>query len=237
MFKQILISDMYNILSDGWRPTSVPDHGFVSLFDIDWPDSVDITNHKVVDLHNPSSLKLVPFSSLMEEFLEEEDDARRMSSSIGDDGLVRMYYILLKDAIDSTIKVTYLPKYDGGGELFGEFLLIMEVSFFEKTRILLKRTSNNLQKHFDREIKEIPLDRCRLATPRKGSIVIVTRLLDDDSMILDERLMFTPPFEGTPPREDNFEKKMDGSCDTLHVRVDWSRGWNIIKDKDNKCCS
>nr|GEW64111.1 arginine--tRNA ligase, chloroplastic/mitochondrial [Tanacetum cinerariifolium] len=161
MCGQILISDTYNILlvSDGWGPTSVPDHGFVSLFDIDWHDSVDITNHKAVDLHNPGSRKLVPFSSLMEvrvelyastkendalfelsdclfdigceEFLEEEDDARRcMSSSISDDGLVRMYYSLLKDAIDSTIKVTYLPKDDGSDELYGEIFAHYGSEFF-----------------------------------------------------------------------------------------------------------
>ncbi|GKC05996.1 hypothetical protein Tco_0997606 [Tanacetum coccineum] len=227
MFGQILISDTYNIMSNGWGQLVYPIMGLSHFFDIDWSDSVDITNHKAVDLHNLDSRKLVPFSSLMEvcvelnastkendalfklfdclfeigceKFLEEEDDARRMSSSIGDDGLVRMYYILLKDATDSTIKVTYLPKDDGGlATLFRSI--------------------------FDRETKKIPLDRCRLAIPRKGSIIIVTRLLDDDSMILDDCLMFTPPSKGTPPREDSFEKKLVGSCGTLHVRVDWSRG-------------
>nr|GEZ11368.1 arginine--tRNA ligase, chloroplastic/mitochondrial [Tanacetum cinerariifolium] len=108
MFGQILISDAYNRLSDGLGPTNVADHGFVSLFDCYWLDSVDITKHQ-----------------------DGEDDARRcLWTSKGADGLVRIYYVLLKDAIDSTIKVTYLPNEDGVGEVYGEIFAHYGSGFF-----------------------------------------------------------------------------------------------------------
>ncbi|GKA19111.1 hypothetical protein Tco_0699026 [Tanacetum coccineum] len=249
MFGQILISDAYNRLSDGWGPTSVPDQGFVSLFDSDWPDSVYITNHRDVDLCNPGSRNLVLFSSLVEvcvelyastdendalfelfdclveidcaKFWKGEDDAKRcLSTSIGADGLVRMYYVLLKDAIYSAIKVTYLPNEDGCEEVYGEIFAHYGSGFLSENMDPVEKdyyTATLFRSNFDREIREIPLDRCRLAIPRKGSIVIVTRLWDDNSglMILDGC------FTSTAPPEDINEEKMD-AFSTL--RVDWSRG-------------
>ncbi|GKB10862.1 arginine--tRNA ligase, chloroplastic/mitochondrial [Tanacetum coccineum] len=249
MFGHITISDTYNLRSDGWGKTSVPDHGYVTLFDCDWPDSADITNHWPVRLGNPKSRQLVPLSSFMEfsievyastetddaffqvcdgeadtnfkVFLEGDDDTTcSVGTCSGWDGHLRMYYILLKDPIDSNIKVTYVSNGDDGKEeVFVDIFAYYGRGFFDKTDPFIKDyyTASLFRSRFDPKKTGIPLTRSMLAVPAKGSIVIVAHLLDVDSgvTILTGDCEFLVGCGG--------EQKIDAPCGTLHVSVEWSR--------------
>nr|GEW31935.1 arginine--tRNA ligase, chloroplastic/mitochondrial [Tanacetum cinerariifolium] len=251
IFGYISVSDTYNLRSDGWGKISLPDHGYVTLFDCDWPDPVDITNRRPVRLGNPKSSKLVPFSSFMEfcyeiyastetndaffqvchgkvdtnfkDFLEGDDDDTTCSvgTCSGWDGHLRMNYVLLKDPMDSNIKVTYVSHKDEGGkeEVFADIFAYYGRGFFDKTDPFIKDyyTASLFRSCFDTKITGIPLTRSMLAVPTKGSIVIVAHLSDVDSgvTILTGDCEFLAGCGG--------EQKIDAPCGTLHVSVDWSR--------------
>ncbi|KAL6579290.1 hypothetical protein OROMI_009506 [Orobanche minor] len=114
----------YEVLYDGWGLPAEPDLGTVALFDCDWDDQIDVTNHEQLYLGNPSSSHLIPLSSSMEistelyattvrndalfvlskldvetdfaYFWKMEADTRCDVAALnGKDGDVRMYYILL----------------------------------------------------------------------------------------------------------------------------------------------
>lgn len=251
MFGTILISDGHSVRWDGWGLTNAPDHGFVGLFDSDGPYSVDIISGLPMYLGNPTSRYLVPLSSNMatcvelyartewnddlfelgkgcfdtdlKGFLEnEEADTRRcLWTCSGQDGYVQMFYILLKDAVDCAIKVTYDGSTEDSGEVFAEIFAYYGGDFFKKGDPFEKKfyTACLFRNRLDPNIPEIPLERSMLAVPANGSIVIEATLFDVDSwdMIMSGDCTFLAQ------STDNV-RTIGGSCGSFRVSVDWSRG-------------
>ncbi|GKA23983.1 zinc finger, CCHC-type containing protein [Tanacetum coccineum] len=159
LFGKITISNTYGVLYDGWGLPDAPDGGTVALFHCDWHDQIRVTNHRELDLGNPSSSHLVPLSSSMEISTQlyattlKEDALFLISRSYAemdfayfwklesdtkcdllllksDDGNVRMYYVLLKDAVDCAIEVRY--NFNEDRKVHAEVYAIYGSDFFDK---------------------------------------------------------------------------------------------------------
>ncbi|PWA68501.1 arginine--tRNA ligase, chloroplastic/mitochondrial [Artemisia annua] len=222
LFGLITISDTYGVLYDGWGLPAAPDLGAVALFDCNWDDQIDVTNHERLYLGDPSSSHLIPLSSYMEISFElyattvrndslfvlsqrdfetkfayfwkmEAETNCDMECIHGMDGDVEIYYVLLKDAIDCTIEVTYDFKQSGGQEVYAQIYACYG-DFFDKnedpfvknfyTALLYK---GSLDSKIAGKAGKVPLKRSMMAVPAKGSIEIKARLFDVDSQagILD----------------------------------------------------
>lgn len=251
LFGQITISDTYGVLYDGWGLPAGPDLGTVALFDCNWDDQVDVTNHHRLYLGNPSCSKLIPLSSSMEictelyattvrndglfvlfrrgvemdfaKFWKKEADTKCAKAALdGLDGDVRMYYILMKDAMDCAIEVTYHFMEGGSREVYAQIYANYGNDFFKKNEDPLVKnfyTTLLYEGHFDSKIAgEVPLKKSMMAVPAKGSIMIKARLFDVDSQagILDGYCEFIAQPGGS------FKKKIDGPCCSLSVSVVWS---------------
>ncbi|GKA83261.1 arginine--tRNA ligase, chloroplastic/mitochondrial, partial [Tanacetum coccineum] len=122
--------------SDGWTLTYLPDDLNVELFRRFWSDPINILNGGYLRFGDPSCSRSVPFSSVMEiemdivamkeeeddfypicscrydldfsKFLDSELDGWCDSSTVkGKGGQARINYILLRDAVDATIEITF----------------------------------------------------------------------------------------------------------------------------------
>ncbi|PWA55096.1 arginine--tRNA ligase, cytoplasmic [Artemisia annua] len=238
LFGKITISDTYGIP--------------VALFDCDWVDQIKVPTHLTwLDLGNPSSSHLVPLSSFMEistelyvttltedalfplsrryvemEFANfwkmEADTKRGVLPLIGMDGHVWMHYVLLKDAMDCAIEVTYDFKEDR--KVYAEIYAYFGSGFLDKDPLEKSFFSASLYiGRFDGKVGKVPLKTSMMAVPAKGSIVIEASLYDVDSKehgYLDGSCTFD-----AQPR-DAFKKEICGSCSccSLSVRVVWSQG-------------
>ncbi|GJV87506.1 arginine--tRNA ligase, chloroplastic/mitochondrial [Tanacetum coccineum] len=224
LFGKITISDTYGVLYDGWGLQDAPDRGTVTLFDCDWGDQIRVDNHGKLELGNPSSTHLVPLSSFMDfctelyattlkddalfplmridvqmkfaYFWEMEADTKcDMLPFKGKDGDVRMYYVLLKDAMHCAIENFY-------------------------TALLYE---DRLNSKIAGKVGEDTLKRSMMDVPDKGSIVIKSRLHDYDSKehgYLDGSCTFDAQPQGVFEEEIRGSCR----CCSLSVRVVWSQG-------------
>ncbi|GKB92591.1 hypothetical protein Tco_0964863 [Tanacetum coccineum] len=166
MFGHITISDTYNLRSDGWGKTSVPDHGYVTLFDCDWPDSADITNRWPFSIQVYASTETDDaffqvfhgeVDTNFKVFLEGDDDDDDTKCNVGTcsgwDGHLKMDYVLLKDPMDSNIKITYVSYEDDDGkeEVVVDIFAYYGKGFFDKTIPLIKDyyTTSLFKSRFD----------------------------------------------------------------------------------------
>ncbi|GJS79697.1 arginine--tRNA ligase, chloroplastic/mitochondrial, partial [Tanacetum coccineum] len=151
MFGYIIASDAYGVRTNGWEPIYKPDCGYVSLLNCDWYDAEDMINHGFVYPRNPSSHHTVPlshsFSIRMELVVETEekdsffqlgyegreldfseferknaaDVACRVLVVEGKELVAHLYYILLKDALDTFLEVTFnRDAAPGALQVYGE---------------------------------------------------------------------------------------------------------------------
>ncbi|GJX88599.1 arginine--tRNA ligase, chloroplastic/mitochondrial, partial [Tanacetum coccineum] len=232
MFGYLIVSDEYGMRPDGWEPIYKPDCGYVSLFNWDWCDAKDMINHGLVYPRNPSSHHTVPlspsFSIRTELFVETEekdsffqlgykgseldfskfeeknaaDGACRMLILEGKDLVARLYYILLKDAVDTCLEVTFyrdaapdaardaLQVYGEINAFYGDnfpYSSNLIVKGFYKTRLFEPDVDSGLW------AGPIRLTKSALAAPRNGSLVIEAKLREVDSgrLIMDGNISFT----------------------------------------------
>ncbi|GKB28489.1 hypothetical protein Tco_0867890, partial [Tanacetum coccineum] len=162
----------HSSIREGWGALLNPGPGHVSLFSRDWRHSVKMNNNGRLVIGNPSSRHSVQFSSFMRiciilyattknedeffevckldshlnflPFLSNDSKSSEYLVAEGDDGHMRMHFILLRDAVDATIKVklggvsgrsvcgkilAYYDKFDyGEGDLVKSFY---KASLFE----------------------------------------------------------------------------------------------------------
>ncbi|GJZ20759.1 hypothetical protein Tco_0557349 [Tanacetum coccineum] len=132
-----------------WGKTSVPDHGYVPLFDCDWPDSVDITNRWPFSIQVYASTETDDaffqvchgeVDTNFKVFSEGDDDDTTCSvgTCSGWDGHLRMDYVLLKDPMDSNIKITYVSHEDDDGK---EEVVADIFAYYAATAISVSATS------------------------------------------------------------------------------------------------
>ncbi|GJZ67567.1 hypothetical protein Tco_0630807 [Tanacetum coccineum] len=228
MFGYIIASDAYGVRTNGWEPIYKPDCGYVSLLNCDWYDAEDMINHGFVYPRNPSSHHTVPlshsFSIRMELVVETEekdsffqlgyegreldfsefertnaaDGACRVLVVEGKELVAHLYYILLKDALDTFLEVTFnRDAAPGALQVYGEMNAYYGDDFpyssdnlvkgFYKTRLFEPDVDSGLW------AGPIRLTKSALAAPRNGSLVIEANLreLHSDRLIMDGNISFT----------------------------------------------
>ncbi|PWA59642.1 arginine--tRNA ligase, chloroplastic/mitochondrial [Artemisia annua] len=247
MFGLISVSDKYGLRSHGGAHLFEPDFPYVPLFNVEWCDPINIHHAEVVYLENPSSHLSVPFSSSIEIRMElyvttEKKDGcfqlcnRKFKMDLkdiwgeklyskcgrlnvkGKDGRILMHYILLKDAVDTALQVTFKGKRHRKvyGNIFayygGEFSYDCLHSTQDYYMALLCRSYL--------KIGQIPLKKSMLAVPKNASLKIKAHLVDVDAneVILSGCYEFLRPTEGiTYGILDGF----DGTTCSLELKVDW----------------
>ncbi|GJT52480.1 ribonuclease H-like domain-containing protein [Tanacetum coccineum] len=248
LFGCIQVSDYYGLLPDGWGVLLDPGPGHVSLLDHDWRHYVKIQNNGRLEIGNPSSRHSVPFSSSMRICMllyattENEDDffqvcnldshlnfspflesdseiSRQYLVAEGDDGHMRMHFILLKDAVDATIKV----KLGGisGRRVCGEILAYYQKCDYGDNLVesLYKASLFESFDGCDFKDGDVLLTRSLLAVPIKGSLVIEARLTDlaSGDYILQGSCVFDSHCNGI------FKENIKYNDCTLEVQVTWSQ--------------
>ncbi|PWA93444.1 thiolase-like protein [Artemisia annua] len=146
LFGLIAVSDNCGLLSDdGGFFLSEPDFAYVTLFNREWCNSIEMTDCELIYLGNPSCRHSAPFSSSIDihmrlfvtatnkkkkdrcfqlcnkvieidtsDFWAEKSDAGCGYRAVkGVDGVTDLHYILLKNAVDSVMEVTFTSKTDG----------------------------------------------------------------------------------------------------------------------------
>ena len=269
LFGDIMISDSLGLVPDGWGQIDKPGPGRVTLFDRHWFHAIDITNPGRLTIGNPRSGRSVPFASSMEIGMtlyattESEDeifevcahhsndfgfknfwnmDSKSSCQYIevgGADGFARMHYILLKDAVDASIKV----KYVGSKRKFNAELLAYYGSDFDYGDDALAASfyKASLFESYGKSLVEgdVALIRSCISVPAEGSLIIKARFTDAESRdaVFDGQCEFsshhkdsfvkhvkkdTKHKKDTKPHKKDVKDQKD--VDHLEVIVGWSRG-------------
>ncbi|GKA46197.1 hypothetical protein Tco_0738993 [Tanacetum coccineum] len=245
LFGLIQVSDYYGLLPDGSGKQLNRGTRCVSLLSRHWRDSIEIRNNGRLEIGNPSYS--VPFSSYMKigivlyattknkddffevcnhwsylnfsPFLEKDSESSCESLVVGGDyGHTRMHYILLRDAVDATIKVKFGRVSDR--RVCGEILAYYDQFDYGDDNLVKRFYKASLFESYDGSVLEdgdVPLTRSILAVPIKGSLIIEAHLTDFDSgdVILDGCCAFSSHCKGS------FKK--DIKCHTLEVEITWSQ--------------
>ena len=253
LFGLISVSDKDGLLLDAGSHISEPDFGYVPLFNVDWSDSTNLLNGAVVYLEDPRFHRSVPFSSSIDirielnvisenkdacfpicntkfeidvsEFWAKKLDCKCGRLSVnGENAITSMYYMLVRDAIDTVVEVSFKKKtrrrvcgyiaayYDDDSDLPFESYHPMRNWY---AALLIK---SHLP--FNLVDGKIALKKSILAVPVKGSLRIEADLQDYDSgeEILDGSHTFKSQ------RKDSSSYIIDGREGTdfgLDVKVKW----------------
>ncbi|GJY95034.1 G-type lectin S-receptor-like serine/threonine-protein kinase B120 [Tanacetum coccineum] len=250
LFGIISISDKYGLLSDGGSYFFQPDFAHVPLFNHDWCNPINMINDVLVYLGNPSSHHSVLICSSIEirmelyvtkkknacyhlcnhkieidlsAFWDKKSDGKcGHLSVVGEDGSTHMYYMVLKDAVDTTLEIKF-EKNILSREVSGYVLAYYGDDF------LYECQSEDITKDYytallflaDRHVlkpSKIQLIKSMLAVPTKGSLVIKAYLEDAryGQVILKKSCIFKPQLRGC-----SYGTLSGwGDC-SLHLKVDW----------------
>ena len=248
LFGWIEVSDYYGLRSDGWEKLLYTGPGRVSLLSRDCCHSIKMRNNGRLKIGNPSSRHSVPFSSSMQicillyattenndEFFEVcnhqsdldfspfLDDESKTSSckylvAEGDDGHIRMHYILLKNAVDATIKVNLGTV--SNRRVCGVILAYYDEFDYGDDKLVKSFYKASLFESFDGSFKggDVPLTRSILAVPIPGSLIIEARLTDFESgnVVLYGHCVFPSNHDGS------FNNQIKNKDYTLDVEITWS---------------
>ncbi|GKB04019.1 arginine--tRNA ligase, chloroplastic/mitochondrial [Tanacetum coccineum] len=254
LFGLISVSDKNGLLPDAGCHFSEPDESYVPLFNVDWSKPHNMCNSGIVSLGDPSSSCPIPFSSRIGIRMElnastEKNDAcfhlcntkfeidlkeywaKNLDSKCGhlsvngEDGVTNMYYILLKDAVDTVLEVSLKTKtrrnvtgtivafYDDGSEFFFESYYPFQSCYYA----LLFRAVRPV----DLNDGKIVLRRSVMAVPMRGSLTIRANLqvdADFEQVILRGSHAFKPQRTGSSHHTINGGK---GTNCALDMKVNW----------------
>lgn len=249
MFGLISISDKYGSRSGGGSHLFEPDYPYVHLFNHEWCDPINMRNGRVIYLGNPSSHGSVPFSTSIEIRMELYVTTERKESCFqlynrkfkmnlsdiwddksnskcgrynvkGEDGKIRMHYILIKEAVDTAMKVSFragnhcrvhgdIFAYYGGNSFSYDcprgtkdcYMALLSSSYLEDGPISLKRSV--------------------MAVPNDASLIIEACLVDVDTneVILSGCYEFLRPTKGCS--SEGTLDGLEGTTCSLELKVDW----------------
>lgn len=247
LFGLISVSDK---IVPSWSHFFETDVTHVPLFNHDWRNPIKNLDSNCVYLGNPGSGYSVSFSYFIEicaelyvtnknecyqlcnhkkeidlsSFWENSDGVCGQLTVNAKHGYATMYYILLKDAIDTTLKVKFITEPNTPPRRVRGYL-----QAYYGDEFLYKCQSGSICKEcymavlfraapsYELKAGYIPLNKSMLAVPTKGSLIIKAYLQDVDSkkVIIDGTSNFKP---------------LDGSSDTitgsegcsLNVEVSWN---------------
>jgi len=232
VFGQISASDKFGLRGSQF---SERDFAHVSLFDEDWRNPIPIIDSGLVYTGNPSSGHPVSFSCFIEICLELYVTNKNESYQVCDhkkdidlsdfwdkksegvcgclpivvnNGCTRLYYMLLRDAVDTSLKIKFNTKRDSGAcEVRGYIIAYYGDDFLYESRSEDRTSSrdNYIALLFRPDapyvLKDgdvIPLIKSVLAVPTKGSLVVKAYMEDvhSNEVIMDECFKFKPRLDG-----------------------------------------
>ncbi|GJW33410.1 hypothetical protein Tco_0053442 [Tanacetum coccineum] len=238
LFGIIAVSDKYGLLSDGAYHFCEPDFAYVPIFDLDWRHPIHVLSGGYLDLANPSTRHSVPFSSSIElrmelyvttnrkdgcfllcshkSVIQLSDFWKKKSDSMcgylyakGEGGSTRLHYILIKDAIDTSLKVRFKTGKIHGHKVSGYICAYYGSEFQYGNVDKDSYTSTLFQCDFPILLKdgcEIRLKKSMMAVPKNGSLIIKAVLMEGNEsrqVILNDFWEFIMPAIG---------KETEGSC-------------------------
>nr|GEZ04851.1 arginine--tRNA ligase, chloroplastic/mitochondrial [Tanacetum cinerariifolium] len=255
MFGLISVSDKYGSRSDGGSHLYEPDFPYVHLFNFEWCDPIKMRNGGTAHLGNPSSHHSVPFATSIEirfelyvtsekkdacfqlsggkfkkllDIWDDKSNSKCGSYNVkGEDGRTRMHYILIKDAVDTSMEAWFkagthhrvhgdIFAYYGGNNfsydcpygIITDYKAQLFSSYFKDGPILLERSflavpndASLIIKGYlvDLDTNEVILSGCHeFIPPTKGCSTVVT--LDGTTCSLELKASL-----GDPPRKSRFE--------------------------------
>ncbi|GJX70711.1 hypothetical protein Tco_0307882, partial [Tanacetum coccineum] len=155
-------------------------------------------------------------------FLDSELDGWCDSSTVkGKGGQARINYILLRDAVDATIEITFNTRLENL-KVHGDIVAWYESGFpFDYDPVEKSSYTASLFELDDSSILKsgpIKLKKSRIAVPRKGSLKIKAHLIEvnSGSMILDTSCVFQSLTDASS------EECLEGTDCYFQVKVNWS---------------
>lgn len=253
MFGLISVSDNYGLLSDGVCHLFEPDFAYVPLFNHEWCHSINMRNNGFVYLGNPRYRHAVAFSSSIEVRMEIYVTTDNMDECYelcnrkfkldllniwgqnsrskcgcfdvnGEDGVTRMHYILLKDAVDAALEVRF-EKVAGetrGRKVRGEIYAFYGSDVLDEIHDTMKPCYWSLlfrsDEPFALDGDKIPLRKSMLAVPKNAPLKFKAYLVDVESkeFILDGICELNSLTNG------NNEGRIKGLTGTLILKADWT---------------
>lgn len=213
LFGYITLSDKDALLSDVWCSRDEDDFGHIAYFHHEWDDSVGIYGTSFLSFDNTSSMPTVSFSSPVEigtslfvttkekdaclqlcdckgevplpEIWDSDDQSikRGIFSAECADGEVGIFYIGLKDAVDTSMSLWYVPTF-GHPKVSGSILAYyggdaLDGEDFDKE--FFKAKIYHIESTILKASSSLPLSRSRLSVPTSGILVIDAYFKDADS--------------------------------------------------------
>ncbi|PWA86902.1 arginyl-tRNA synthetase, class Ic [Artemisia annua] len=243
LFGLISVSDKCGLRSNGGCHLFEPDLPYVSLFNLEWCDPINIRQAQVVYLDNPSS-RSVPFSSYMKIHMElyvtteSRDDCFQLckrnkkmdlksfwgekSSSKcgrlnvkGEDGRTMVHYILLKDAIDIALEVTF--KVDPNRKVYGSIFAYYGGEFSYDCHHDTQDCYMALLFRSFLTVGPLSLKRSILAVPKNASLKIKAHLVD----VGTNEVILSGCYEFLQGRSNGILPGFDWADCSLDLKVVW----------------
>ncbi|GJZ29949.1 arginine--tRNA ligase, chloroplastic/mitochondrial [Tanacetum coccineum] len=215
LFGIISISNKYGLLSDGESHFFQPDFAHVPLFNHDWCNTINMIDDELVYLGNPK----IDLSAFWD---KKSDGECGHLSVVGENGSTDMYYMVLKDAVDTTLEVKFETN-TLSREVSGYVLAYYGDDFLYECQSedITKDYYTTLLFLADRHVLKpgkIQLIKSMLAVPTKGSLVINAYLEDAryGEVILKKSCIFKSQLRGC-----SYGTLSGWEDCSLHLKVDW----------------
>lgn len=239
----------HGLPSNGGSHFFEQDFAYVPLFDHDWINPVDMTDGQLVYFQSPA-VRLSSFSSFisvqMELYVTKKNEChqvcnqnkvidlsgfwgKKLDGECGclsvnvEQGSTRMYYILLKDAVDTALEVKFVTETNFLRQVAGYVVAYYGDEFLYDSKsepskdcyfalLFLPKPPYSLQ------ASTFPLIKSRLAVPTMGSLIVKAYFEDfySGEVILNNNCKFKPELGGW---EDDTINGSEG-C-SLKVDVVW----------------
>ncbi|GJV32042.1 arginine--tRNA ligase, chloroplastic/mitochondrial [Tanacetum coccineum] len=250
IFGTVLVVDTHRS-ADGWVMLDEDDDGFVSYFNREWHHPVDMHNGSYIPLGNPSCFHSIPFSSsikvevLVKAISEKKDQSYLLGNCMStadfskfwagdsntkcgtlkfedDDGRILLDYVAIKDAVDTTMNLTFYrvkPVRVSGSIMacYGDDVLGDNGFFGQYNAVIFQADPSKFIG--DKPQEELPLHKSALAVPANGDLKIKVFLQDAESkdIIMDDMKVFRKS-----ESLNGYSKwKIEGKNGTFDFRVKW----------------
>lgn len=255
VFGNVSLIDTDGLQADRRLPLDNNDHGHVSYFYHDWNDTIGICNNAYLFFGNPSPRGSVSFSSVIEIYallfattLEKDKcfqicdcqtsidlskfwadglNYKRSTLTIeSKDGCILIDYIMLRDAVDTTMALSFESPNDPLIEapVSGHIFAYYGDGVLHDCDDFRKRCYKAVVFHADRKsvvkVGPLPLKKSVLAVPANGCLVIEAIFVDVKSgkIILKRKREFRAKTEGYT------KYCMPWKNCFFNLTVEWSRG-------------
>lgn len=253
IFGKLLVKDALGARADGWKRKDAKDFCYISCFNNEWHDSLDIVYDSLIPFGDPSCRRSVPASSSVEvdlllhamseskdqcylifhgkhnESLSKFWDEDQEETKCGtlkferDIGRVLVNFILLKDAVDASMKLTCtstnpdVPIQICGSIMayYGDDVVKDDGGILGQYKATIFRT-NKFQLTGEQVV--LPLHRSLLAVPTNGCLKIEAFFMNVESK--EEYVRGRSNYRSKPGTDENWT--LNCRSFSINLKVAWS---------------